>query len=217
MAKKLKNNSLFIFQLALIFFLCTLNTVTAQDSLCEPGKYFNMGACYQCSIGCKTCDSNPYKCTSCNDGFYLNSLDDCAACSFGCKSCKSDGTCLQCFPAVDGKPSSDGCRVAMNLNLGLEVIFYLIFIVFAGGLILFYVLSWLLAKRRANKANSPSRPSADSTTKMKSTEASTIKTAPNSAAGAPPTTLSTNRPLLPPQQPSARPTSNSKPPIAKKK
>ena len=52
--------------------------------------------CFQCTAGCKTCDTAQKKCTACKDNLYFNPAGQCVPCSPNCELCELD-KCKKCI------------------------------------------------------------------------------------------------------------------------
>ncbi|KAL4502619.1 hypothetical protein ABPG73_014376 [Tetrahymena malaccensis] len=68
-----------------------------------------------CDSTCQTCSEpkNPFKCTSCNDGTYLNS-NQCQKCQAPCLTCKNLST--QCLSCIDAKYTYDSSTNTCKSN-----------------------------------------------------------------------------------------------------
>lgn len=77
---------------------------------CGEGNFVDMKtqSCKVCTFafeGCVACESKD-KCTKCDRGFSLNTLDQCQPCADGCVNCER-GMCLEC--ADDKFMNTNGC------------------------------------------------------------------------------------------------------------
>ncbi|CAD8179449.1 unnamed protein product [Paramecium pentaurelia] len=83
---------------------------------CQNGYFMNyrLLECNQCDSSCRTCIDRQIKCTSCNDGFYLQD-HKCKKCPQTCLKCDSYDKCINC---VDGyyldKSQCKECKIMIS-------------------------------------------------------------------------------------------------------
>lgn len=63
---------------------------------CPSNTYKSDQECIDCNYPCKTCEENADKCTSCEDGYYLDTNNACHSCNESCLTCSGPNTCLSC-------------------------------------------------------------------------------------------------------------------------
>jgi hypothetical protein len=102
---------------------CLLNCITCSSasdcSACKSGYYLNVSVltCNPCPAGCSSCNQyTPTYCTSCENGYQLDSSNSCTAvtCSISnCQYCSSNSSCAQCasFYYWDGNSCVKGSSI----------------------------------------------------------------------------------------------------------
>ncbi|KAL4450910.1 hypothetical protein ABPG74_011752 [Tetrahymena malaccensis] len=79
--------------------ICSNNCVNCVNQLtcsqCQSGYILDANnQCVICDQTCKTCSNQVNQCTSCFDGYYLNtSTNNCSPCITGCKQCNNSTSC----------------------------------------------------------------------------------------------------------------------------
>lgn len=88
---------------------CYSCTDYTKCDTCMSNYYKNGDFCSLCDSNCRTCQDSPTKCTSCEEGFYVDSNNRCEQCSdTNCRHCSNAKTCTEC---KDGyyKSGTSGC------------------------------------------------------------------------------------------------------------
>ena len=72
-------------------------TNSAKCKTCNDGFTLDdtKTVCFQCTAGCKTCDTVQKKCTACKDNLYFSPAGLCVLCSPNCEVCELD-KCKKC-------------------------------------------------------------------------------------------------------------------------
>ena len=76
---------------------CKESSDNCECNSCNEGDILLNGQCISCDSNCLTCLLLPTKCTSCKEGFYLNSNNKCVGCINNCRTCSSENICTSCL------------------------------------------------------------------------------------------------------------------------
>ncbi|KAL4435263.1 hypothetical protein ABPG74_017355 [Tetrahymena malaccensis] len=96
---------------------CGANCIQCQGmpencSICQNNYTSINGVCvFNCSSNCRTCvDQYQFKCLSCYNGYYLDTLlQVCVKCTSPCNLCSSASICLSCLPNYQLNSATNQC------------------------------------------------------------------------------------------------------------